>query len=305
MASNPANNTEQQVDLSLLFKKIGGAFDHLGFSIFKFLKFLQKNIIILLILLVGGAVAGYFLDEWRGDRYRHEVIVVPNFNSVDYLYKKVEDLNLKDNPIRKVEVKPIDNVNDFIKEAYNNLEIAKYYSENNIKFTGYSDIDSKIQQFYRYHQLTIYTKGKDEDNVLLNSFLDSLNMNPALLERQKIEQANTSKFIKELEHSIADVNRILEKFGDTSTSKLGEINVETYNNLNDLVNTKRNITNELGRMKISEKEQEKPIYDYARNTNIKDNKFKLSIVLPILLLLGFFGLITFRNFMRRYSVREA
>src|SRR5690606_26954394 len=119
-------------------------------------------------------VAGYFLDKKYGERYKHEVIVVPNFNSTSYLYGKIENAEFKDQPITKVEIEPIVDVYQFINSSYNNLEIAKYLSENNLQLTKY-EIGSDVEKFYKYHLMTVYTNEKDTNGAIVKNFLSKLN----------------------------------------------------------------------------------------------------------------------------------
>ncbi|MBC7641602.1 MAG: hypothetical protein H7174_04590, partial [Flavobacterium sp.] len=88
------NQENQEIDLSLLTKKISGFFDSVLMSVFKSIQFLKKNIIIIGVLFVLGATLGYLLDESTAV-YDQEIIVSPNFGSVDYLYSKIDLLNSK------------------------------------------------------------------------------------------------------------------------------------------------------------------------------------------------------------------
>src|SRR5690606_35368701 len=161
-ADTQNNQGSQEIDLSYLSKKTVSFFDGLGYSLYKFCRFLWKNIIVLAILIVVGAVAGYFLDKKFGESYKHEVIVVPNFNSTSYLYGKIENTKFKDGPITSVEIEPIVDIYQFINDSYNNLEIAKYLSENNIQLTKHEE-GSDVEKYYKYHLMTIYTNTEDTD----------------------------------------------------------------------------------------------------------------------------------------------
>ena len=63
-------------------------------SIFDLFLFLKKNFLILTTLLISGIALGFYLDI-KNKSYDHEVIVIPNFGSTDYLYSKVDLLASK------------------------------------------------------------------------------------------------------------------------------------------------------------------------------------------------------------------
>src|SRR5690625_1994275 len=89
-------NDNQEIDLSYLTKKISTWIEFLGYSIYKFFQFLLKNIILLSVLFILGVAIGYFIDSNRGESYKHEVVVIPNYKSTEYLYSKIENMKLKD-----------------------------------------------------------------------------------------------------------------------------------------------------------------------------------------------------------------
>lgn len=299
MSLNSENSADKDVDLFYLIKKIGEFFDRLGFSIYKFFRFVIKNSVILLILLGLGIAGGYLLDYLIGDRYRHEIIVVPNFGSTTYLYDKIDGISYEDSSLKLVELEPIVNVYEFIRDRYQNLEMVKYFSENDIVYDKFKK-DSRVEQFYRYHLLTFYTKELEDTDKVLNDFLAEINREPYYLDRQKIETLNTSRSIEELKNSIDNINKILDRLG-TSEDKTGNVSIENYSELNELVNAKRSLTDELNKMEIFQMEETKVIYDSARIINVKDNKLAFKIILPIVLLFGFFGFVTLRKFSKRYK----
>ena len=297
------NTTTQEIDLSYISKKTSDFFDSIGFLLYKFFKFCIKNILILLVLLAIGIGVGYYLDNFREETYKHEVIVVPNFNSTSYLYNSIKNKDFKDSNISKATIEPVVDIYTFIQERYQNLEIAKYLSENNIKLEKF-DEGNDVEKFYRYHKLTVYTKGKDENGENLQALLDELNSDPYYLSRQKVEKATMDTMILEITKSVASVNNILNKLGTPGTGS-GDLNIEMYSELNNLINSKKGSIEELGRLKVYQLEQTKVIYDSARVLNIKDKSFPKMIVLPILLLGLFFGFSVVMSWFKKYSQRTA
>jgi len=100
--------TQQQgsdeVDLGQLFKLIGKAFDRfyrfiksifvgLFHLLMSFLLFIQKHVIKLAIAGVLGLGLGYFFDTTTNVVYESQMVVEPNFNSVQQLYNNINYYN--------------------------------------------------------------------------------------------------------------------------------------------------------------------------------------------------------------------
>lgn len=282
MESN--TNSTQEIDLSYLSKKTVSLLDGLGYTIYRFIKFLLKNIWIILGILVLGGAIGYFLDNRGEEVYKHEVIVVPNFNSSSYLYNSIENMKFKDSKIIKAQVEPIIDIYQFIQERYQNLEIAKYMSENNIQVDKFTDKNA-VEKLYRYHLLTLYTKGEDKSGKIIDSLLNKLNSDPYYLSRQKIEQNNLALSITEIEKSIESVNAILNKIGQVGQT--GDLNIEMYTELNNLINSKKSLVEDLNKIQIYQLEQSKIIFDAAKVMNIQDSSVPKMILLPVVLFVLF------------------
>lgn len=287
----------QEIDLSYLSKKTMNIIDSIGYSLFKIFRFLMKNIIIISILIITGAIAGYFLDKFSEEHYKQEVIVIPNFGSLSYLYSEIENMKFEDEPISSIEIKPIVDLYQFINDGYNNLEIAKYLSENNIELKKYEE-GSDVEKFYKYHLVTIYTKGEDVNGKIVDEFLKSINKEKYFQEKQKIEQKNIQKEIAETDSSISEVNRILQKVSSPSINS-SDVSIEMYAQLNDLVSSKKILIRDYGKLHIQELEQSKVIYDAAIFPNIKEDKFPKILLLPI----AFFILYLFGALIRKLFVK--
>ena len=165
------NSQDQEIDLSQLSKKIGGFFQKIIDSFFDFFLFIKRNIIIVGILFILGIVLGYILDR-KANEYNHEIVVLPNFGSVDYLYSKINLINSKrkegdtlflksigikePNKLGLVEVEPIIDVYRFIQERESNFDLIKLMAED-------GDIDKIIKnettaKNYTFHLIKIKTK---------------------------------------------------------------------------------------------------------------------------------------------------
>lgn len=299
MADNLNDSSTQQTDLFILMRKVRESVDSAGFHLFKLFKFLLKNIFIVLGLIILGAIAGYFLDRYKGDRYRHEIIVVPNFGSVNYLYEKVNGFDYEGKPIKFAKVEPITDVYGFIKARYQNLELAKYMSDNSIKYEKYQP-NINVENFHRYHLLTIYSNKPDENGDVIDSFLKEFNQEVYYLDRQKIEDLTMDKTINEFTQSIENINQILDRLGEEENTK-SDMSFNTYSELFQLVNVKKSMIEDLNSLKIQQFEQSKTIYDTSRIVNVIDNKFRYIVVLPILLFVMFLIVSFLSRVFKRYN----
>src|SRR5215207_8007623 len=141
----PQNNADQEIDIFQLSRSISSIFDRVSRSVFRAIQFFIRNWITMLILVVLGAVLGVYLDSNKKS-YNNQIVVTPNFESVDYLYAKIDliqskiaagDLDFLRNivgitdpkTIRKIEIKPVADVYKFIEDKEQNFELIKLMAE--------------------------------------------------------------------------------------------------------------------------------------------------------------------------------
>lgn len=80
------NSQDQEIDLGQIGTGIKSLFNGIINSVFDFIFFLKKKIIIVGGLFVVGIILGFLLD--RKLSYNQEISVIPNFGSNEYLYTK-------------------------------------------------------------------------------------------------------------------------------------------------------------------------------------------------------------------------
>lgn len=305
--SNTTQN--QEIDLSYLFKSFVNFIDNIGFFIFRIFHFLLRNIIVTSVIIIIGLGIGYYLYENNPRSYKNEVLLVPNFNSTEYLYSSVANFSSKKaNGTPELEyasgfsVEPVIDVYEFVSDNKQNLEIAKYMSENTIEVSRFKK-DSNTEKLYRYHKLTYYTKIKDTDKKIFNALMEELNNDEYFKQRQIIEREETHKRVAELELSILNINRLFEKIASQSESAK-EFNVDMYSQINDLMLTKQDLLKKVGALKVTAMvEEEKIIFDASSNLNIKD-KSVLEILIPAILFVFLYLLVSWiRKKYKRYKFR--
>ena len=262
MPEQPVNTPSDEIDLGQLFQIIGRGFQKLfNFisSLFKglfhililFLLFLQKNVIILGIAVVVGAVGGYILDSIKPEKYISKMVVEPNFNSVQQLYNNIDFYN------DLAEAKDSIALADAL-----DIEQSEAASIKEIFVDSYSDENQKIKLFDEFvRQLDTSTvKAIDFQSYLKNfnsmdarfhqiSLISTNNLVAKKAQPTIVESISANEYFK-LQKGINDIN--LELQDSIINQQLVEVDA-----LQDLYKT------------VLEKEAEKPMQ--GTNINLAEN----------------------------------
>src|SRR5690554_1660503 len=132
-------NSSEEVDLGYLFKSVGDFFRKLVKLFFLVIGFFKKYLLIIIGIIILGIILGYFIDKNSKSVYENRLIVIPNFESVEYLYDKIDEVNFKiqsgdslylksifgDNytSVRKIEIEPIIDIYNFTTESRENIDV--------------------------------------------------------------------------------------------------------------------------------------------------------------------------------------
>lgn len=314
MSAKSQNNDNQEIDLSQISKKIGKFFESISTSIFKGILFIKRNIIWIGILFILGVGLGVYLDT-TSKVYDNEVIVSPNFGSVDYLYAKIELVSSKINDgdtvflkevvgikepkkLKKIKVTPITDVYKFINNSDKNFEFVKLLAEDgDIKKVVDDNLTSKN---YPYHMISFTTDGETSDEKTVKPLLNYFNNSDYFKLIQKEYLNNVKVKMVENDSIISQINGLLNAFTSTTNGSQKSDKLVYYNEnsqLNEVIKTKDALVNEQGGHRIELVNFDEIIKDNSTTLNIKNNKMvngKLKIVLPFLfiaifVLIGFFG----------------
>lgn len=324
MSTASQNNSDnQEIDLSEISKKIGGFFEDISTRIFKGILFLKRNIIVIAILFVIGVVLGIYLDK-TSKSYDHQVIVTPNFGSIDYLYSKVELINskieekdtlfLKDvlglkepKKFKKIAIEPINDVYKFIENRDENFEFIKLLAEDgDIKKIITEKVTSKN---YPFHAISFSTSALTSEKHTVEPILKYLNDSDYYSKIQKEYVNNIKVKIVANDSIISQINGFLNtlsnKGNKSQSSNLVYINENTQ--LNDVIKTKDELVNDQGRRRIELINTDKIIKQISVTLNIKNIKSingKLKLVLPFLFIFLFIGITILRSFYRRQLAKS-
>ena len=244
------NSQDQEIDLGSVAKGIKDFFNGIINSFFDFIFFLKKKILLVISLFVIGLFLGYFLD--KSSSYTQDILVIPNFGSNEYLYKKIDFLNSRiiENDtaffnsigvsnaeiIGKIEIKAVNGVFQFVNqgdEAKQNFELIKLMAEEgNIQEIVKSDVASKN---YYLHNITFKTSEKINQKDVIKPILDYLQDNDFYKIQQKIYQKNIDNKIKFNDSLIVQIDKLILNL---SNNKGGNISFSEEKGISELINKK-------------------------------------------------------------------
>ncbi|HBD26247.1 hypothetical protein [Flavobacterium sp.] len=311
------NSQDQEIDLGQIGKGIKNFFNGIVNSIFDFIFFVKKKIVIIGLLFVIGVVLAFLLDP---KIYNHEISVIPNFGSNEYLYKKIEQIDTKlreedesffkelgiKNPkdVIGIEIEAYPAIYNFInnKEQGNNFELIKLMAED-------GDIDKIMQgeitsKNYYHHKISIKTKGKFKKEDFITPVLNYLNSNPYFEIQQKVYQKNLADKIALNDSLIKQIDNLIVLLSSNNSS--GTISISEKNSIPELVEKKDRLILEKQYLLTNENIFDKIIKEESSIVNIRDYKPLLlnnKILFPIGLILLYLLFHSLLNVYKKQSAR--
>ena len=317
------NSQDQEIDLGQIFNKVGGFFQSLIDRLFDFILFIKKNIIVLVILFVIGASLGFFLDK-TSKSFNNEIIVTPNFNSVDYLYSKIALLdakkrendtiffsnlgfkNVKD--LNIIQIEPIIDVFKFVDQKPDNFELIKLMAED-------GDLDKIVEnevtsKNYPFHLIKFSTSKKTDIDKTVQPLLNYLNDSDYFKTIQKQYLDNETIKMKANDSIIKQIDKLIEGFSKSvsSGSKTDKmVYISDNNQLNEIINTKNVLIKEQGSLRMNFINSDKIIKEISTTVNILNSKGlngKMKLVLPFIFVILFLFFKGFQNFYKNQLAKR-
>lgn len=313
------NSQDQEIDLGQIGNGIKNFFKGIVNNIFDLIFFVKKKIIIIGILFVIGVALAYMVDS---KTYNHEISVIPNFGSNEYLYKKIEQIdtklreedeaffkqlgikNFKD--VISVEIEAFPAIYNFVnnKEQGNNFELIKLMAEDgNIDKIMKDEITSKN---YYHHKISIQTKGMFKKEEFINPILNYLNTNTYFEVQQKVYQKNLLDKITLNDSLINQIDKLIVLLSSNNSS--GTISISEKNSIPELVEKKDRLISEKQYLLTNENIFDKIIKEESSIINIRDykplllnNKILFPLALILLYLLSYFLFNTYKKQSARFN----
>jgi hypothetical protein len=320
MNQNVPDRESSEIDLNQLGRKIGNLFNNFGYSVFNAIQFFIKHGIAIVLLFILGLGAGLYLNKYQKN-YSHKIIVLPNFNSTEYLYSKINLLNVKikendttflksigikdSRSLKKIEIKAIVDPYAFVKNNENNLEMLKLIAEDgSMEKVLEGDMTSMK---YEYHQILFSTNDSITMENTINPIMNFLNNNDYFKVIQEKVIANIKNKITYTEQTLNQVNGILDNFSNGAKNNGTDSKLMYYNNENsqidDILKTKNTLIIELGYFKIELINTQKIIKDLSIIQNVQ-KETSTPVILPGLFVGLYILVVLFVRFYKKQKLRR-
>lgn len=300
------NNDE--IDLGYLINKMSDGFRSLVKLIFNAISFFLKYKYIIAILFIAGAVLGYFADKYGEEVYKNELIVIPNFESTDYLYGKVDALQSKIKStdtvflkalvganyglLKGIEIEPITDIFTYVSKTREKVDLFKILVDKQ-DIPDYIE-DPQNNKYNKYHRISINIKGTADSENIVQAIVSYFNDNPHYLAYQKAGIENTKFQISSYSLMLSQLDSIINTAGDLEKSNRTNQSVFINDNsqLNFLFQSKERFLDKLLELKLQQEDEEQVIKVAAVSHNIKDTDgihVSKKILYPFLLVMLFSG----------------
>ncbi|WP_322551175.1 hypothetical protein [Flavobacterium psychraquaticum] len=311
------NSQDQEIDLGQIGKGINNFFNGMVNAFFDFLFFIKKKIIIIAVLFIVGVVAAFLLDS---KVYNHEISVIPNFGSNEYLYKKIEqvDTKLREDDavffkelgiknyedILSVEIEAYPGIYNFVnnKNQENNFELIKLMAEDGNLEKIIKDNVTSIN--YYNHKISILTKGMFKKDEFIIPLLKYLNSSPYFEIQQKVYQKNLKDKIILNDSLMSQIDKLIVLLSSNGSS--GTISISEKNSIPELIEKKDRLFNENQQFLLTDNIYNKIIKEESSVINIRNYEPLLlnnKILFPIILILLYFIIYYFSVIYKKQQIR--
>ena len=323
MATNTTTDNKD-IDFGLLSLKMRHYVSRTGDRVFDVILFLKKYFIIVIILIIGGVAYGIYSQN-EMERYKHEIIVRPNFGSVDYLYSEVGNLGTKlgspefaktsgsTNPgnYLSFKVEPVVDLFNVInnpsgdeKDNDRSYQVFKILSENGEMEKILEE--GPIARNYEYYKIVIATKKPGTKEQITDPILKHLNSDSYFGQMKEDYRRNLEIKINANDSIIRQIDAVFDDIAMLS-SKSTNLMYYDESELYDVMRLKKRLINEQGINRITLKNYDKIIKESSVVLNKADTGIiarSLKYIYPILLVLIFAGIVNFIGFYKRQAAKR-
>lgn len=329
MADNKPVNTRpesDEIDLGQLFRMIGRGFNNIFRGFLRIYLYFKTNFWKLAILVVIGLAIGYGLKFLISDKLKTEVIVKPNFDSKDYLYDVVEeiDANLKSKDTvffkelgivvselksLEISIEPIEEENEEEnrEEDLKYLEVLQNFQEDSF----ISDVVKTeiLKKSGLNHRITFFYNNPLAGREATRRLIEYINNNEYFSEVQQIYTQNAQAKVERNQELIEQIDNLVDGYTDnlSKSNSVGQGKVVLENEktleIPSLLSLKNALIKEVERKKVEMVEQKNTIsiINFGKNQKVKVPVYSQGILVIPLILVTMFLLVSFFTYLNKKS----
>ena len=212
MSEQISQNASDEIDLGVVFEKIKSFFKSILIGIIQIFQFFWKHKFVLAGLLVLGVGTQSYLKSTIEATFSNQFLVKTNYGSTEYLYSKVNSINLnleaKDSlyikdlfgehydKVKEIEVVPVVDVYGLVNKSEQSKEIFELLLD---EFGDISFLSDEINiNEYPTHKIKIYIEGQAYNEMISNRLYDHLAGN---LYYNELKTATLESYNQQLEQN--------------------------------------------------------------------------------------------------------
>ncbi|MCR9182176.1 MAG: hypothetical protein NXH73_04555 [Flavobacteriaceae bacterium] len=321
--SNTSQTTSQQeeIDLGYLIKKINHLFKRAVVALYEVISFYLKHKFIVLAIIIVGFAYGFYKETTSKPVLNNKAIVIPNFESVDYLYEKVDALNAKiqskdsvylksifgsnQRRVKKIEIEPISDLYNFAAKSRENIDILRILFKDQEVSEFVEDITTS--KYFKYHKLNVKIAGNSETEEVFKQIISFFNENSHFSDYKNDFIENNDWQIEIHKQMITQIDSILTSVISNAGQSNQGVLISDNSQLHNLIERKRLLAESSLKLKMQSVDFKDVIKVVSVDFNLLDTEgFKISpkIKYPILLLF-FFTLFFFFRYLFKTLKRIA
>jgi len=322
---NETNNNlrEDEIDIRSIYHSFKEKWNSFLVLCYGAMMYLLRFWYVILILTLLGIALGYFSQKDKKPAKVATILVKANFDSGDYLYNSIDQLQLKIDKqdstyfrknsidttilnVKKVEVEPVINFRDITgeyEEADNNLETMV----RNLEFEKETKLAELFNTKYKYHTMVIKMGGNATDATLENVF-KYLNSGKLIEDLKNVGRKNLELRIAQNDSILKQIDIVFDNYRNNESlrSPSNQIFVVDKNiDISQVIDKKIEVLDETEKLRrdlVLAEELIMPInkleVNETKRTFLKNKMLTYPIALVFLFVFGSFLLFLFRGFIK-------
>ncbi|MFD2563546.1 hypothetical protein [Aquimarina rubra] len=324
---NPYNDDNEIIDVKPFFNAIKEGFKGILKTLVAIVLFYKKNIALFAVLLILGAIGGYFLDKKLKITkiFSQEIIIEPKYETNKYIYDFIDGLakNLNDkafleklqidssqvSEIKEITLEPIIQATDVLDGLHVKYGDQDYFHHIIEEYDEKTLEDDKYRDFYKYHRLKFDFNSESSDNKEVSkALLSYIASNEYYNKQLSLQLKQTKRNLEKNKETLLYVEEYLDKLNKNQGKQNKEIVVYAEESeiptISSLLKRKNDLLNAINQQERT-LTLDKELFEVVEYGNIIPQPVgvhkRLLLLLPLILCVGVSMIFLLLNISRRIN----